>query len=121
MVTSKGCVSKAQLRTFHIFSCLCDQIIPKNLMRNQKFKLLHNASHYTLVFSDLYRKGLDKMLLRCLELEDFEKAFVDVHDGICREYFNGLALSQNYLGQATIGQLCRLMLLDMLNLARNIS
>ena len=34
------------------------------------------------------------MLLRCLELEKFEKALAKVHNDICGENFKGLALSQ---------------------------
>ena len=80
-----------------IFSYLHDQVILETLMRNQKCQLLRNASHYTLVSGDLYRKGLDRMLLRCLELEEFEKALVEVIDGICGAHSNGLALAQKLL------------------------
>ena len=66
-------------------------------MYNQKFQLLHNASHYTLVSGDLYRKVLDRTLLRCLELEESEKALAKVHDGICGAHSNGLALAQKLL------------------------
>lgn len=80
-----------------IFSYLCDQIIPKNLMRNQKCQLLRNSSHYSLVSGDLYRKGLDRKLLRCLKLDEFEKALFKFHDGICRVDLNGLAFAQKCL------------------------
>ena len=80
-----------------IFSYLCDQVIPDTLTCNQKFQLLRNASHYTLVSGDLYRKGLNRMLLRCLELEESEKALAKVHDGICGAHSNGLALAQKLL------------------------
>ena len=76
-----------------IFSYLCDQVIPKILTHNQKFQLLCNTSHYTLVSGDLYRKGLDKMLLRCLELEESEKALAKVHDGICGAHSSGPTLA----------------------------
>lgn len=52
-----------------IFSYLPNQVIPKILTCNKKWKLLYNASHYTLVSGDLYRKSLDSVLLRCLEIE----------------------------------------------------
>ena len=77
-----------------IFSCLHDQIIPETLTCNQKCQLLRNVSHYTLVSSDLYRKGLDETLLRCLEKEEWEKALGDIHNGICGSHSNGLALTQ---------------------------
>ena len=80
-----------------IFSYLRDQVIPKTLTRNQKCQFLRNASHYILVFSDLYRRGLDGNFLRFLELEEFEKALAKVHDGICGEHSNGLALARKLL------------------------
>ena len=80
-----------------IFCYLHDQVIPKTLMCNQRCQLLHNASHYTLVSGDLSRKILDKTLLRCLELEESEKALVEVHNGICGAHSNGLALTQKLL------------------------
>lgn len=66
-------------------------------MHNQKFQLLCNSSHYTLVFSDLYRKSLDKIFLRCLELQESEKALIEVYNDICGVHSNGLALSQKLL------------------------
>ena len=80
-----------------IFSYLHDQVIPKSFTCTQKFQLLCNASHYTLVFGDLYRKGLDGILLRCLELEESKKALAEVHDGICGAHSNCLALARKLL------------------------
>ena len=41
-------------------------------------------------------KSLEEMLLRCLELEEFEKV-VEVHDDIYGVHSNGLALAQKIL------------------------
>ena len=62
-----------------------------------KCQLLHNASHYTLVFGDLYKKSLDIILLRFLELEEFEKVLSKVHDGVFEAHSNGHALAQKFL------------------------
>ena len=80
-----------------IFSYLCDQILPENLTRNQKRQFLQNGSHYILVSGDLYRRGLDGTLLRCLELEESEKALAEVHNGIFGAHSNGLALARKLL------------------------
>ena len=77
-----------------IYSYLQDQIIPDNLTRNKKCQLIYNASHFTLVSGDLYRKSLDGTLLRCLEKEESKKSLVDIHNGICGSHSNGLALAQ---------------------------
>ena len=80
-----------------IFSYLHDQVILETLTHNQKCQLLCNASHYTLFSGDFYRKGLDGMFLRCLEIEEFGKALVEVHGGIFGAHCNGLALAQKLL------------------------
>ena len=66
-------------------------------MHNEKHQLINNASHFILVSSDLYRKGLDGTLLRCLEIEELEKVLAKVHNGICGSHFNGLALARKLL------------------------
>ena len=50
-----------------------------------------------MVSGDLYRKGLDETLLRCLEIEESEKALAEVHGGICGAHSNGLALARKLL------------------------
>ena len=77
-----------------IYSYHWHQIILDNLTHNEKFQLIHNASHFTLVSGDLYGKSLDGTLLRCLEKEESEKALADIHNGICGSHSNGLALAQ---------------------------
>lgn len=39
----------------HIYSYLCDQIIPENLTHNEKRNLTQNASRYVIVVNDLFR------------------------------------------------------------------
>lgn len=80
-----------------IFSYLHDQIVPKNLTCNQNHQFLHNTSHNIVVSGDLYRKGLDRTLLRFLELEEPKKALTKVHDDIFGEHSNGLAPTQKLL------------------------
>ena len=76
-----------------IFSYLQDKIIFENFTCNEKHQLIHNASHFTLISSDLYKNGLDKTLLRCLEIEELEKVLAEFHNGICGSHSNGLTLA----------------------------
>lgn len=80
-----------------IFSHLHDQIVPNNLTRNEKCQLICIASHYTLVSGDFYRKGLEGMLLRCLEMDKSEKTLAKVHNGIYDSHSNNLTLAQKLL------------------------
>ena len=45
----------------------------------------------------MYRKGLDRTLLMCLEIEELEKVLTKVHNGICGSQSNGLALAPKLL------------------------
>ena len=50
-----------------------------------------------MVSGELYRKSLEITLLRCLELEQFKKELIEVHNGICGEHSNDLVLGQKLL------------------------
>ncbi len=84
-------------RYYHIYSYLRNQTIPKGLTRIEKCYLIHNASHYVIIADDLYRRGLDGTLLRCLELDESKHALINVHEGICGSHSNGLTLALKLL------------------------
>src|SRR5271167_305613 len=81
----------------HIYSYLRNQTIPEGLTRNEKRYLIPNASHYVIIADDLYRRGLDGTLLRCLEPDESKRALIDVHKGICGSHSNGLTLARKLL------------------------
>ena len=66
----------------HIYSYLCDQTIPDNLTQNEKCHLIYNASWYVIIVDDLFRRGIDGTLLRCLEPNDSKHALIDVDEVI---------------------------------------
>ena len=84
-------------RYHHIYSYLHDQIIPNNLTQNKKCHLIHNASWYVIIANDLFRRGLDRKLLRCLEPNESKCTLIDVHKGICRFHSNGLTLAHKLI------------------------
>ena len=45
----------------------------------------------------MYRKGLNRTLLRCLEEEESKLALKDIHEGICGSHSNGLNLAKKIL------------------------
>ena len=87
-----------------IYSYLYDSIILETFNQFEGRNLIRNASHHSLISGDLYRKGLDVRLLRCLEKDESNKALVDIHEGICGGNSNGLSMAQSFLGWGTIGQ-----------------
>ena len=80
-----------------IYSYIHDGIIPKIFNWSKHRNLIRNASRHSLISGDLYRKGLDGTLLRCLETEKFDQALVDNHEGIYGGHSNGLAMAQRLL------------------------
>ena len=80
-----------------IYSYIRDGIIPKTFNRSEHRKLIQNASRHSLIFGDLYRKGLDGTLLRCLKKEESDQVLVDIHEGIRGGHSNGLAMARRLL------------------------
>ena len=68
-----------------------------NLTHNEKCHLICNASRYVIIVDDLFRRGLDGSLLRCLELDESKCALINVHEGICRSHSNGLTLAHKLI------------------------
>ena len=60
------------------------------ILHNEKCQPICNDFHFTLVFSDLYRKSLDGTLLRCVEMDESKKASDKVQIGICGSHSNGV-------------------------------
>ena len=84
-------------RYHHLYSYLRDQIIPDTFSRNERRHLIRNASQYILVADDLYRRGLDGTLLRCLEPDEFKRALAEVHEGVCGSHSRGLTLARKLI------------------------
>ena len=81
----------------HIYSYLHDQTISDGLTQNEKHHLIYNASEYVIIAYDLFRRGLNKTLLRCLESEESKHALIDIHEGICGSHSNGLTLARKLI------------------------
>ena len=74
-----------------------------------------------LVSGDLYMKGLNGTLLRCLEKDDYEWVLAEVHDVICDLIIMALSLLENFLGLVIIDLLCKKMSYKMLIHAKSVS
>lgn len=51
------------------------------------------ASHYTLLDENLYRRGFSVSLLRCLPPEKYEAVMSEVHEGVCASHIGGRSLA----------------------------
>ena len=76
---------------------MCDQTILDGLTQNEKCHLIHNASWYVIITNELFRRGLNGTLLRCLEPNKSKCALIDVHEGICESHSNGLTLARKLI------------------------
>ena len=81
----------------HLYSYLPNQIILDTFSWNEKCHLIHSASRYVLVADDLYRRGLDGTLLRCLEIDESKRALAEVHEGVCGSHSSGLTLARKLI------------------------
>ena len=84
-------------RYHHLYSYLCDQIILDTFSQNERCHLICNASRYVLVADNLYRRGLDDTLLRCLEPDESKHALAEVHEGVCGSHSSGLTLARKLM------------------------
>ncbi|XP_074352679.1 uncharacterized protein LOC141691825 [Apium graveolens] len=54
----------------------------------EALKVKYMASSYTIVNGRMYRRSVSQPLLRCLNVDEQQKALETVHDGICGENLN---------------------------------
>ena len=73
---------------------LGDGVLPINLTKLDKKLFKLKASHFCMLGGILYRRGLDEILLRCLQWVDYQIVISCAHDGICEGYFNGPAITK---------------------------
>ncbi|XP_057452759.1 uncharacterized protein LOC130744604 [Lotus japonicus] len=58
---------------------------------------IREASHYTLLGDQLYRRGVGVPLLRCVSEEDAERIMFEVHEGVCASHIGGRSLAAKVL------------------------
>ncbi|XP_057443228.1 uncharacterized protein LOC130735146 [Lotus japonicus] len=58
---------------------------------------IREASHYTLLGDQLYRRGVGVPLLRCVSKEDAERIMFEVHEGVCASHIGGRSLAAKVL------------------------
>lgn len=80
-----------------IYTYLHTQYMSPDLSRNQKKTYIRQASRYTIIADNLYKKGFDGTLLRCLDENEAQLSLKEVHDGICGAHQSGPLLSKKLL------------------------
>jgi hypothetical protein len=64
-----------------IWTYLKDNILPDDMASTDRIARL--AKRYTLVEGDLYRRGTNGVLMRCITREEGYELLVEVHGGEC--------------------------------------
>ena len=59
----------------------------RKYLKNENKRVPHitkaQAHNFVLLEGELYRKGLDKLLLKCLSFQDNMEVMKKVHEGVC--------------------------------------
>ncbi|XP_057442199.1 uncharacterized protein LOC130733921 [Lotus japonicus] len=55
------------------------------------------ASFYTLVGGELYRRGIMSPLLKCIDIKDVHGIMAEVHEGVCSSHIGGRSLAVKIL------------------------
>ncbi|XP_057456689.1 uncharacterized protein LOC130747692 [Lotus japonicus] len=58
---------------------------------------IREASRYTMMGGQLYRRGVGVPLLRCVSKEDAERIMFEVHEGVCASHIGGRSLASKVL------------------------
>lgn len=69
-------------------------LFPQTYPKIKKCNFIQQSAHYALIDDTLYRRGLNGTLLRYVECDESEKALQEVHEGICVDHSNNLALEK---------------------------
>ena len=70
---------------------------PTHLSRDERRRLHHVSKNYLIVDNNLYRRGVDSILQRCLTHEEAEVVLNDFHGGACGGHLFGLSTPQKIL------------------------
>ncbi|XP_072076437.1 uncharacterized protein [Arachis hypogaea] len=69
--------------------------ISNNIQNPQKFK--RRASFYTIIVTELYKRGFTRPLLRCLNTTEAKLAIDEVHEGVYGTHIGGRSLAAKIL------------------------
>ncbi|XP_057452245.1 uncharacterized protein LOC130744069 [Lotus japonicus] len=58
---------------------------------------IREASHYTLLGNQLYRRGVGVPLLRCVTRDEADRIMFEVHEGVCASHVGGRSLAAKVL------------------------
>ncbi|XP_012482873.1 uncharacterized protein LOC105797446 [Gossypium raimondii] len=70
---------------------------PDHAKENDKKTLRRLALDYVLDVEILYKKGIDQVLLRCVDAVEAKKILEEVHEGICGTHANGFTMARQIM------------------------
>ncbi|XP_057760688.1 uncharacterized protein LOC130981070 [Arachis stenosperma] len=95
--TANACLtlSRQGSWTYPILQYLLDGTLPKDPKEEKRTK--REATNYTIVAGQLYKRGLSQPLLKCVEPEDTKYILREIHEGCCGHHIGGKTLAQKVI------------------------
>ncbi len=78
----------------HIVEFLSIQQLPEGLSNNERCRVRINSTHFALISSKLYHKGVDGLLWRCFTYGAVPAILKACHDSVCGGHFLGRLIAQ---------------------------
>ncbi|XP_057442036.1 uncharacterized protein LOC130733791 [Lotus japonicus] len=75
---------------------------PQDESKNTKERR-REASFYTLIGGQLYRRGIMSQMLKCVDTDKSQDIMAEVHEGVCSSHIGGRSLAVKVLTQGTPG------------------
>jgi hypothetical protein len=90
-------VSKVPTWYQHIAEFLSTQEFSPEVDKNERRKIRINSTHFAIVAGQLYRKGVDGILRRCVDYAEVPSILEACHDSACGGHFSGRLTAQKIL------------------------
>ena len=71
--------------------------MPETLSKIERRKVRIQSRHFALISGKLYRRGMDGMLRRCIDIGEVPKVFEAAHDSFCGGHFVRMLTAHNSL------------------------
>nr|XP_025647635.1 uncharacterized protein LOC112742611 [Arachis hypogaea] len=81
--------------TYPILQYLLDGTLPPDPKEEKRIK--REATNYTIVAGQLYKRGFSQPLLKCIEPENTEYILREIHEGCCGHHVGGKTLAQKII------------------------
>ncbi|XP_012461380.1 uncharacterized protein LOC105781384 [Gossypium raimondii] len=83
---------------FHdILEYIKNQRYPKQVIENNKRTIRRIVVGFVIDGDILYKRGMNQMLLRCMDAIEARKILEEIHEGICKTHANGFTMARQIM------------------------